>query len=182
MKNQNGFSLLELILTLFIGSVIAGVSTQILASNLEQYTQVHARKSSLGDIRHAMNQMTQELLLLDKNSSAGAQKITLIANNQLSFIDESGVETNFRLFTDSQQKKHLYRASKPMVQSIRNLAFVYKDQNGNAIVPNGSDLSAINQIRQIQIQITTEPQVNEGSIVLQTTVVPRDFLGYENYQ
>jgi hypothetical protein len=172
LKNSKGFTLVEAVLGLVMGAMVLGVTSQTLLNNMDSYTFVANRKSALGDARYAMDRMSYELLRVD------SADLVAIEPTRIRFTDDTGTLTSFRLGTNGDTLA-LFRDTDLLVDKISSFALTYLDNDGNTVAP---DAVNIPQVKRIKITLTTEEVDDEGQITLSTTVTPRVFIGYSNYQ
>lgn len=186
LKNNRGFSMLEMVLALVMGSLIVGATSQSLLDNAQSYTFIANRKSALGDARYAMNRMTQDILRL---KSAG---LVISSPLGIQFTDTDGATpTGFYWAANSSGSGNaLWRGDlsdgtaddQILIDNVSSFNVTYYDQANNALATTDDPA----EVRRIRIQLSTaaieQGGVNEGSVTLQTTVTPRDFIGYNGYQ
>jgi Tfp pilus assembly protein PilW len=181
LKSSGGFSMLEMVLALVMGSLIVGATSQSLLDNVDSYTFIANRKSALGDARYAMNRMTQELLKVKSTSN-----LTISNIKGVQFNDDTGTSVGFYIDSNGASGNALWRGDvsdgtaddQKLVDNISVFNVSYYDANGATVATNGDSTL----VKRITIQLSTAAIGNEGSVSLQTTVTPRDFIGYANYQ
>lgn len=181
LKNNGGFSMLEMVLALVMGSLIVGATSQSLLDNVDSYTFIANRKSALGDARYAMNRMTQELLKVKSTSN-----LTISNPLGIQFNDDTGTAVGFYMSGNGSSGNALWRGDvsdgtaddQKLVDNISAFNVSYFDANNVAVATSGDATT----VKRITIQLSTAAIGNEGSVSLQTTVTPRDFIGYANYQ
>lgn len=186
LKNNRGFSMLEMVLALVMGALIVGATSQSLLDNVDSYTFIANRKSALGDARFAMNRMTQDFLKLNSNDSelniapGGTAAIGLTFKAS---YDEDCDQCGYYMAANGSGGNALWRgngtdADQPdqiLVDNISAFTLTYRDEN-NVITADPT------LVRRITIVLSTAEVSNEGSVTLQTTVAPRSYIGYANYQ
>lgn len=172
LKGQRGFTLLELVLSIVVGGVIFGIASETLVRQADTYSFIANRKNSIADVRYGMNKISHELLRLETADIQG------ISPTGISFIDENGQNASFSLGADGSSLA-VYRGNDALVEDVASIDFEYHNGDGDVIdaVDNNID-----EVRRIKVTITTEPKGDEGAISISTTVVPRSFIGYANYQ
>lgn len=172
LKNQNGFSLTEVVLTLVVATMLAGVSSQTMMNNMDSYAFMATRRAAVADSRHSINQVSYELRGLT------TAEITEITPTKISFKDTQGNSTNFRLATNGATLA-VFRGSEVLLDRVNSFTFNYYNDQGQEL---SAEAGNIPNIRRIKVNITTAPVSDEGQIALSTIITPRQFIGYANYQ
>ncbi|MBI2343770.1 MAG: prepilin-type N-terminal cleavage/methylation domain-containing protein [Deltaproteobacteria bacterium] len=162
MRATRGFTMTELILGMLIMSIVALAFAPLLTQTVASYSLAASRSRALHDARHAMFQITRELLLLDAGDLQG------INGSQLQFVDENNVATEY-----SQTGTNVFRGQTMLVPNVNALTFNYFDDQGNIT-------NVIASVRRISIvlRVDTPPQ---GIFTLRSEVFPRSFV-YTNFQ
>lgn len=169
--NIKGFTLVEIILTIVIVGIIAGVTAKILMSGLDTYSFVVNRKDITQQARVSMDRMVSELMLIDTSD------INLMQNTIFAFDDRDGTPTSFGL-TTYQGEPILVRGDgynmRPLAHSVGFIDFDY-------LKPDGSSTTVVGDVRRINIELSLDAYGGYGSIALRTEVFPRNFM-YQNFQ
>lgn len=172
LKNHRGFTLVEVVLALVLGTIFMTTSSSMILNNIDSYQFQTSRKAALSDVRYALNRISRELRYLETTD------ITNIFSVKIDFLDETGTATNFRLVTSSGNLS-LYRGTLVLIDRISSFSIKYYDDQGIELV---ADPASIPSVRRIKVSIASEPVAQEGVITLTTTITPRDFLDYNNYR
>ncbi len=160
--NRRGFTATELILGIVIMAITSLAFAPLLTQAVASYALATTRARTVHDTRHAMFQITRELLLI------GTNEITAISPTQIQFIDQTGVPADYRL-----QGGSIFRGNILLVPNVNALTFTYLDGTGTATAVVGS-------IRRIGINLrVTSPSY--GTVTLRSEVFPRGFV-YNNFQ
>ncbi|MBX7149267.1 hypothetical protein K1X76_09275 [bacterium] len=167
LKTNKGFSIIEAVLTISIMSLMFGVASQAMISNLSTYAFISNRQAALSDMRYAMNLVTNELTRL---SSANIQSISATS---ITFRDINGNNATYSSSTQNGVTS-LMKNNEKLASPISGFTLAYLDQNGNTT-------AAISSVRKIKVTMTSAQKDNEGNISLTTMIIPRNFL-YSNYQ
>ncbi len=165
--NNKGFTLIEIILTIMVVGVIAGVSAKVLMDGIDTYSLVTSRRDAVEHARVGMDRMVSELLLVDSND------ITLASGTKVSFTDANNSSTNFQRKT-VQNTWELYRGDDFLAGIVGLLDFDYYRDNGNST-------SWPWLVRRINIELTVQTLGGYGTIPLRTEVFPRNFM-YTNFR
>lgn len=164
--------MLEVVLTLAIGAAIFGIAADIMMRQADTYSFVANRKKSVADVRYAIDRMAHEFRHLETTD------ILNISSSKIDFVDEYGQIASFELGTNGSDLA-IYRGNDVLIPSVQSFLLEYQDGWGN---PLAADPTQIPNVRRIKLTLTTAPYGDEGSVTLRTTVVPRSFIGYTNYQ
>jgi prepilin-type N-terminal cleavage/methylation domain-containing protein len=166
-SNKRGYTLIELILTIIIVGIIAGVSAQVLLRGIDAYSLIMNRKDALQHARIGMDRMVSELSMV-RNTD-----LSSISDTNISFWDINGNLTNFR--RRSQYNTYeLYRGEDFLAGRLGLLDFDFYQSNGTST-------SLPNSVRLINIELTIQSLGGYGSIATRTNVFPRSFM-YTNFR
>lgn len=175
LKNQKGFTLLQIIMGLVVGGLIAGLTSEILMGQAESYSYITNKKEALSDVRFALNRFTNELMRMQDSGD-----ITGATASQIQFYDKDGSSVSYSLQTDSSSGTlMLARNGESIVDNIDSISFQYYDSNGTELTNPSSSISSI---RRIKITIATDEVNNQPGVTLTTSVTPRVFIGYNGFQ
>lgn len=166
-KNKWGFTLIEMLLTIVIIGIMAGVAAKILLSGLDTYSFVVSRKDATQNARIAMDRIASEVLLLEEGD------ITFIANNRISFEDENGLSTSFQTQVSGNQT-NITRGNDFLAGPLGFLDFDY-------LRADGADAAMISEIKKINIELSIDSQGGFGPVTFRTEVFPRNFM-YEDFR
>ncbi len=172
LQNNRGFTLVELLLSIVIAGAIFGLAAETLIQQAETYSFITGRKTTVNDLRHAMNTMSYELMRIEEGD------ITEIADNSISFTNSNGELTSYNL-NSYEGTMAVYAGADVLVPNVENFTIEYQDGEGTVLE---AAPDAVDDVKRIKLTITTEPVGNEESMTVSTTIIPRDFLGYSNYQ
>lgn len=163
---------MELMLSIVIAGAIFGIAAETMMRQADTYSFIANRKTSIADVRYAVKRINHELLRIE------SEDITSISSSGISFVDENGQNTDFSLGSDGADLA-IFRGNDVLVPKVSAFDIEYQTGTGTALQPTEDQ---IENIRRIKVTITTEPIGNEGAISVSTTVIPRSFIGYANYQ
>lgn len=177
LKNNNGFTLLEIIVALAISAIMFGLAAETLINQAEISSFISGRKTSIADLRHALGLMTDELQHIN------TADIIDISSTKIEFYDEEGNATCYELGADGSDLA-IYRGNDDvLLPHVNDFDIEYQDGDGNTLSLTPDQIAtSIAETRRIKLSITTEPKGNKGTITLNSLVIPREFLGYSNYQ
>lgn len=153
-------------------AAIFGITTQTMMMSSENLSYIANRKTAVADIRYGINKFTQELRQVESD------EIRNISSTSIEFVDKDSNLIAYQLSTDGSRLS-LYRDADVIIPNVATFNISYLDADGNDL---GADSAQIANIRRIQLDITTSPIGDEDAMSFSTTVVPRSFVGYTNYE
>ena len=165
--NQKGLSYMEMVLTISLGSIIMMMAAGAMTTQVTTYSMVATRQADIMDARYALNRIAGELLRVK------TADITAIAADQIDFVDSGGTPANFSMGIYNGAPA-LYRGAELLLPETQSFSIIYYDSLGVTT-------TNIPDIRQFEVAVTTADSGEEGSLVLTTRIVPREYL-YANYQ
>lgn len=171
LKNSRGFTLVELLLSVTIAGLILGVASETMMRQAETYDFIASRKNTVADLRFAMNRLSDELLLIETSD------LQSISGSSISFTDQNGSQVSVSLVADGDGSD-LYWGNDLLAEDVTSLSFEY--QNGAGTTLEATE-DSIEDVRRIKVTMTGG-KGGSKDITMSTTVVPRSFIGYSNYQ
>lgn len=162
LRKQDGFSMTETIMAIVVISIVSLSFAPMFMEMVGSYSLANSRSRALHDARHAMFQISRELLTVSNNS------ITAISPTQIDFNDSAGAPTFYRVNSGS-----LWRNNVLLSPNVNSLNFTYLDQDGVATANLGL-------IRRITIEMVIGAPGNQGTVPLRTEIFPRAFV-YDNF-
>lgn len=173
LKN-GGFTLIEVVLTIVIVGIIAGVAAKILMSGLDTYSFVVNRKDATQHARVGMEKMVSELLLI-KNSD-----IRWMYNENFGFWDRDQGGASF--------KKDAMRGLPVLSRGDESWGgddYFLAGQLGiidfDYLRADGSGTSSAAEVRKINVELSIDALGGHGAITLRTEVFPRNMM-YSNFR
>lgn len=158
---QNGFTLVELVLTMTLMGVIVVVAGVLMGRGVDAYRVVATRTELVSQGRLALMRIEKELEALRDVVTAQSQRIQ--------FRDADLAMQDFRLVGTT-----LFRNNAILAENVQNLTFTYYRDNGN-------ETTAPPQVRRIHLEMTVQGAGGSGSLALRTDIFPKNFV-YENFQ
>lgn len=155
MKNQNGFSLIEIIVVILLIGVIAAASAKLLISGGNAYvTSSNVINASW------QGQVALERMVRDIRAVRSPSDITTASASQFVFVDSSGTTNTYTLSGSS-----LTLNGNTLADGINSLTFNYYDASGTTT-------ATLANIRLIQITLN----ITQGgaNFSLTTTAYPRN--------
>jgi len=141
--------------------------TNLRVETSDAYSFIANRQTAIADSRYALDRISTELLLIESADLISA------TTNQIEFEDNNGVDTSFELGSYNGQTA-LMRDNEPMIVPVSNFEIKYYDDSN-------TETAVLDDIRKIEVAITTAEIGNEGNVVLTGSIFPRNFI-YDNYQ
>jgi prepilin-type N-terminal cleavage/methylation domain-containing protein len=172
-RKQKGFTLVETLLALVVTGAIFTIVAQSMIQQTETYSFITNRKSTIGDVRRALRDMNYELLRIQDGD------IQDIAEDSIDFVDAEGNNSSYEIGLFNNKLSITKGGNDVLLPGISSFEIEYEDGMGNSLDPA---VSSVEDVVRIKFIITTQPKNDEPPITLSTTVIPRDFIGYSNYQ
>ena len=168
---------MEIILSLTVAGVMFGMVSNILLDQVQSSSFVSDHQTNITDVRQTLNVMTDEL------QHIGTGDLIDISSSRIEFYDSSGNVTSYELGADGSELA-IYRGNDDvLLPNVSDFNIEYQDADGNTLSTTPDQLSAsISDTRRIKLSITTASDQKGGSITIDSLVIPREFLGYSNYQ
>lgn len=173
VKNRNGFTLVEIILTMVLLSLMIGVASVMMGRGADSYNLVASRTEGLDQARFALLRIQREILTLRQINAGCTDKI-------FNFQDSLGQNVSFSVAGNELDYAAVGAAiGDPLVKQLLPTAavFSYFDGSGNQI-NNFNQVPA--QAKRIQVSLFVQLNAN-GSVNVSTDVTPRINL-YDNFQ
>lgn len=157
MKQQQGFTLIELVLVIILVAVMANVASTMLAEGLRAYLTTKNITDADWQGRIALQRMERDIRAIRSSND-----VATATSSQLSFVDTSGTTITYELSGTT-----LLRNSQALADGIQTLTFSYFDQNGTSTATT----TAIRYIR-IALNITQ----GNANYTVTTAIYPRNLL------
>jgi len=162
-----GFTLVEVVVSIVIAGAVFGIASETLIRQADTYSFIANRKTTIAGVRYAMDRISHEVLRLETSD------IQAISSTSISFIDDYGQNTSFSLDTDGENLA-IYRGGAVMVPDVESFTIEYQDGDGNALAALDEQIA---NVRRISVSI-----VAANNISITTSIIPRTFIGYANFQ
>lgn len=161
-----GFTMVEVVLTIALVSILFGATAILSRQGLDAYIHVAERGKTLQQARQAMERITQELKRVGDENNNNIQNIQ---PDRITFIDDVGATAQF-----SMNGQTLMRDSDPLLENVISFGLIgYKD--------DGFSTSAANQVRRVNIQLSTTTPGQIVPVTLRTDVYLRNYM-YEDFR
>ena len=157
--DQDGFTLVEIIITIVLVSIIAIIAALIILQGVRAYSGERSRSDVHYQARLAMERMEREIRLI---RNQGTSNIPIMVNNNLQFVDVNGATVNF-----SWVGTTLSRGADALAQNITAFTFNYYQQDGVTTAATADVLW--------YVDITMTDTQGSNALQLRTTVHPRNF-------
>jgi len=155
MKQEQGFSFIELIMVIILLSILAVVAGRILTAGLNSYLTVQNTTDADSQGRIALARMA-----IDLRNIRSTADITTASANQIVFTDINGNSITYQLSGTT-----LMRNAQILADGIQTLTFSYFDKNG-------ASTSTTTDIRYITVKLNV--QLNNTNFNLITSIYPRN--------
>lgn len=164
---KQGFTLIELILTIVLVGILAGVSAKILLTGLDSYGFIVNRSEALQKARMSITRLFDEFLPL-RNSD-----LTRMEDGALGFLDRDGFHIVIQRLTVGGIPT-LFRGADMLASYATFLDFDYLGELGQPV--GNSSL-----IRRINVEFSIQALGGAGSVNVRTETFLRKFM-YEDFQ
>jgi MSHA biogenesis protein MshO len=155
----NGFTLVEIVITIVLVGILAGLAASILIQGITSYSVEEARVDVHYQARLAMERMAREIRQIRSTAD-----ITAITNTNLRFTDVNGASVGFT-WTSPTLSRWNGVGTNVLAPNITAFNFNYYQQNGAAAA------AATLWI----VEITLTSQQGSESVQMSTRVHPRNF-------
>lgn len=165
IANAKGFTLIELVITIVLVSILAGVATMIILQGVRAYTDEQSRSDIHYQARLAMERMGREIRLIRTRTVAD---IPTMNGTTLLYTDVNGTQMGFRLNAGKIERTQDNGATwQTLATNVTGGAvFSYLDNTGSVTA-----LQTSLWIIQIQVAMTQGAE----SATMRTAVHPRNF-------
>jgi prepilin-type N-terminal cleavage/methylation domain-containing protein len=167
IRKSNGFTLVEIVITIVVVGIIAGIAAMIIAEGARAYSDERSRSDVHYQARLAMERMAREARMV---RSCGDINGPANPSATLSFTDSNG---NAVSYTVNAGTKVLSRGADLLATGIMSAQpFRFLDQNGNETTACSVPAVATD-IWFIEISLTDTQ--NSETLQMRTRVHPRNF-------
>ena len=150
LKNNKGFTIMELVVVMFAMSIVTAAVAPFIRVNVDSYVDVRKSKYSIQTARIAFNKMLSELRFYANTSSIVRARSTRIGfttpnGDYIEYVyssDEKGIG-----IADSWVSLFMTPTCDPFIGGVENFSISYFDQNGNTT----SSIASIHRIRVIMV-------------------------------
>lgn len=167
--DPGGFTLIEIVLTIALVGIVAGVAAVIIMQGTSSYSTGRSRLEAHEQARFALERMSREVRQVRSRSAAPVDDIITMTAANLEFIDVNGTQIGFRLNGDIMERRENAGPWQVLATGITAPAgalFSYLDAAGAA----GASQAALWSIR-VELAAAKEQE----SLTLRTVVHPRNF-------
>jgi prepilin-type N-terminal cleavage/methylation domain-containing protein len=164
--NSKGFTLIEIVITIVLVSILAGIAAMIILQGVRAYSDEQIRSDVHYQARLAMERMAREMRQV---RSCGAPDLPGMVNPSASIIF---TDINDATIPFSRTGTDLMRGADVLARNITALQFRFLDINGNESVNCGTTPT---DMWLIEISLTTTDTQTAQSLNMLTRVYPRNF-------
>lgn len=156
-RTKRGFTLVELLLTIALLGILAiGIGPPV-ASSVQQYALVRARRQMVAQSQTAMERMIREIRLVQN-----ASHITSVSSSSsFTFQYPPGTSITYDL-----SGTNLRRNSNILAENVSALSMTYFDEGGGVT-------SVAANVRRVRIQMTVDPPGSTGTLTLRSSTFIR---------
>lgn len=153
-----GFTLVEMVLSIALIGVLAGVLGVALFQGVKGFDLVSSRKSALAQARLAMERMVREMRLIQQSSDV----VNVGSSTQFGFEYPDGTPIAYSL-----SGGNLVRNTDVLARNVNALTFTYLDSAGTVTATAA-------QVRSVRVQLTLNAPHAQGTLTLRTQVFLRN--------
>lgn len=161
---ENGFTLIELVMTMALIGIIAFVVANSMSAGFKAYFTTDFRNEALNQARIAMERMSKEIRNVRSRTDIGTANAA-----QFCFINTDGARISFRFSANTIIREEPAAcpgiAGNTLAGNITSFTFAYLQSNGSA------DPAPPTNTKRIRITFTST--ISSESITLQSEVWPR---------
>jgi len=132
-KNQQGFTLIELVIVIVILSIIAAVASQMLAQGFNAFLKAQNVTDA-----NWQGQVALERMIRDIRTVRSANDISSSTSTTFSFVNLAGTSMTYTL-----SGSNLTLNGNVLASGVNSLTFTYYDQNGN-VGPSTANIHYVN--------------------------------------
>lgn len=168
-QDVRGFTLIEIVLTIVLVGIVAGVAAVIIMQGTSAYSTGRSRLEAHEQARFALERMSREVRQIRSRAAAPVDDIITMTATNLEFIDVNGTQVGFRLNGGIMERRENAGAWQVLATGITapgGALFTYFDAAGAA----GASQAALWNIG-IELAAAQEQE----SLTLRTVVHPRNF-------
>jgi MSHA biogenesis protein MshO len=168
IPNSNGFTLIEIVITIVIVSILSGLAAMIILQGVRAYSDERSRSDVHYQSRAAMERMAREIRMIRWDDTAGQADVTTMTATMLRYTDIQGIRMGFRLSgTEIQRTEDNAATWQTLASGVQSLNFAYFQQDGIATAADATTLWFV--------AITMTDKQGAETLPMRTRVHPRNF-------
>ncbi len=160
--HPNGFTLIEIVITIVLVGILAGIAALIILQGVESYSVEEVRSNVHYQARLAMERMAREIRLIRR---ASVVDITTMTDTNLRFTDVNGANAGFT-WTSPTLSRWNGIGTAVLAPNITAFDFNYYRQDG---------VTPATEATLWYVEITMTSQQGSESLQMSTRVHPRNF-------
>ncbi|MFQ6613147.1 MAG: prepilin-type N-terminal cleavage/methylation domain-containing protein [Fidelibacterota bacterium] len=160
-RNNNGFTLVEMIIWIVLIAIIGGVTAMVVATQFKAVSAVEGRKAIVIDGSSSTRKFTRDFAHLPDN-----QSLTLAKSDQIEFFTNQGFTVQYKLGNGLLSRQIIGQGGLQILSKnvdIQTSAFNYYDKQNNLLT--GFPLSANNRKKVWRVELVLT-LVNGDEIIL----------------
>lgn len=169
LQEARGFTLIEVVLTIVLVGIVAGVAAVIIMQGTSAYSTGRSRLEAHEQARFALERMAREVRQIRSRAAAPVDDILTMTPAGLEFIDLGGTQVGFRLSGSTLERREdggPWQVLATGITAPAGALFTYFDAAG----AGGASQAALWSIG-IELSATQ----GQESLTLRTVVHPRNF-------
>ncbi|HAK60951.1 MAG TPA: hypothetical protein DCO77_11300 [Nitrospiraceae bacterium] len=161
IQHSNGFTLFEVIITIVIVSILAGIAGILISQGVRAFSDEQARSDVYQQARLGMERMAREIRVIRSRTD-----ITTMANTNLRFTDVAGTTVGFNWASPTLQRWNGI-GNDVLASNITAFTFAYYQQDGVTAAAAPATLWLV--------EITLTATQGSETLQLRSRVHPRNF-------
>ena len=127
-RNEDGFTLIEVVITIVLVSVLAGVAAMLMLQSIKSYAIEQSRSDVHYQVRFAIERMEREIRLIRSRTAAD---ISIMNPGDISFTDIQNNKVRFQLSAGTIRRSQDNGATwLTLATGVTALTFSYLQQDG----------------------------------------------------
>ena len=130
---NNGFSLIEMVVSIVVLGVLAAVTAPIFTTSMRTYVESDATLTTLSKARYATERIARELREVQYNTGTGSFSFTAMGANNVTFTKWNGTTVTLNVAgTNVNMRYAPPNVTAPLTDELGTLTLTYLNTNGVA--------------------------------------------------
>lgn len=130
-KTGNGFSLIEMVVSIVVLGVLAAVTAPVFTTSMRTYVESDAHLTTLSKARYATERIARELREVQYNSGTGTFSFTAMGANSVTFTKWNGTTVALSVAGANVNMRYTPpNVTAPLTDELGSLTLAYLDSTG----------------------------------------------------